>query len=266
MDFRRTKYILPNLFTFASICAGMYSIHLSTGAQSISEFSLAAWLLVVAMVCDAFDGRVARMTRTESELGIQLDSLADTISFGVAPAFLLYHWGLEAWGSAGLLVVSVYAACAVLRLGRFNVLSARGDTVESKKYFVGLPTPLAAGAVVAMVLGHVSHTGAATTEAAGAVAAICIVLSVLMVSTVPYRTFKDVELRGAAWAGIAVLAVAAVVSSLMLEPIVTFAGLMGMYIGLGIVIQTVQTTREFVGDETNDGTQPVNAMDGDVRS
>lgn len=232
MDLRRAKYILPNLFTLSSIGAGMYSIHLSTTAQSVSDITLAAWVLVISLVCDAFDGRVARMTRTETELGIQLDSLADAISFGVAPAFLLFHWGLSGWGFFGLVVAFAYVVCAVLRLARFNVLA--GGDAKSKKYFLGLPTPLAAGTVIALVLAHVSFTDTASTGAAASVAAVTLFLAGLMVSNVRYRTFKDVDLRGRTWVLASMVVAVAVGLSVVLKPSVTFVLLMVAYIVFGL--------------------------------
>ncbi len=233
MDFRRAKYLLPNLFTLSSICAGLFSIHMSTTAQNVSDITLAAWLIVVSMVCDLLDGRVARMTKAESELGIQLDSLADAISFGVAPAFLLYHWGMAEWGPLGMFVAFGYVGCAVMRLARFNVLT--GQATEAKKFFVGLPTPLAAGTVVSLVMAHVSYTETmAVSGAAASVAAVALLLGGLMVSNVRYRTFKNIGLSGrvAALASVVVLTSAAV--SVFLKPSVAFVLLMVAYITLGL--------------------------------
>ena len=263
MDFRRAKYILPNLFTLSSICAGMYSIHLSTTAQNVSDITLAAWLLVVSMVCDAFDGRVARMTRTESELGIQLDSLADAISFGVAPAFLLYHWGMSGWGFVGFLVAFAYVACAVLRLARFNVLAAQEGGVETKKYFLGLPTPLAAGTVVSLVLAHVSFTGTAATGAAESVAAITVLLAGLMVSNVRYRTFKDVNFRGRAAVGAGGIVAVAVLLSIAIKPSATFVLLMVAYIILGLGGGLFHLGKAAFGSQEAEDDEPVFAEAGE---
>ncbi|MBA2664754.1 MAG: CDP-diacylglycerol--serine O-phosphatidyltransferase [Bradymonadaceae bacterium] len=232
MDLRRAKYILPNLFTLSSIYCGIFSIHLSTTAQSVAEVALAAWLLVVAMVCDAFDGRVARLTKTESEFGMQLDSLADAISFGVAPAFLLYAWGLSEMGTLGLFFAFVYASCAVMRLARFNVLANANHGVM--KYFLGLPTPLAAGTIVSVVLAHVALTDRMTTGAELSVAAMAVLLGGLMVSNVRYRTFKDVKFRGRAFVALIGLVAASFVVSIAVKPSVTFVLLMVAYIVLGL--------------------------------
>lgn len=260
MDFRRAKYILPNLFTLSSLGAGLYSIHLSTTAQNVDQILLAAWVLVISLICDGFDGRVARMTRTETELGIQLDSLADAVAFGVAPAFLLYHWGLAEWGPLGLLVAFTFVACAVLRLARFNVLATR--SIEgTKKYFIGLPTPLAAGTVIALVLAHVSFTETASTGAAGSVAAVTLFLAGLMVSNVRYRTFKDIDLRARTWVVAAAVVAAAVGLSVAYKPSVTFVLLMVAYIVLGLGGGLLSLGKTLFGTAESD--EPLLAEAGD---
>lgn len=232
MDLRRAKYILPNLFTLASVYCGISSIYLSTHATSVQEMTLAAWLLVVAMVCDAFDGRVARMTHTESEFGVQLDSLADAISFGVAPAFLLYSWGMESLGGVGLFFSFAYAACAIMRLARFNVLASQNPGVM--RYFLGLPTPLATGTVVSVVLAHVSLTDRIDTQAGWSVAAMALLLGGVMVSNVRYRTFKDVKFRGRAIVGLLTIVATCAAISVLSKPSITFVMLMVAYIVLGL--------------------------------
>lgn len=263
MDIRRAKYILPNLFTLSSIVAGVYSIHLSTTAQSVSEITMAAWLVAVSMVCDAFDGRVARMTRTESELGIQLDSLADAISFGVAPAFLLYHWGLTAWGTLGVFVASIYVACAVLRLARFNVLANQNK--ETKRYFLGLPTPLAAGTVIALVLAHVSYTETASTAATASVAAVVVLLGGLMVSNVRYRSFKDLNLRGTAALGVGAVVASTLLAAVIFKPSVTFVLVMVAYIFLGLGGGIVSLGKHFFMSNEEEDDEPIfaEARDGE---
>lgn len=247
MDFRKAKFILPNLFTLSSVMAGLFSIHLSTTGSTVSEMTLAAWLLVVAMVCDGFDGRVARLTRTESQLGIQLDSLADAISFGVAPAFLLYHWGLKEWGALGLLWAGAYVCSAVLRLARFNVMAS--ESGETKRYFIGLPTPLAAGTVVSVVLAHVAYTSTISTGATWSVAAIALVLGGLMVSNVRYRTFKDLNLRGAAVARAVGVVAAIATISVILEPSITFVMLFFAYIVIGLLGGVVSLGKHLLGHD-----------------
>ncbi len=232
MDLRKAKYILPNMFTLASLYCGVFSIHLSTSAESASQMAVAAWLLVVAMACDAFDGRVARLTKSESEFGIQMDSLADAISFGVAPAFLLYSWGLSELGGLGLFFAFIFASCSVMRLARFNVMANAEPGVM--KYFLGLPTPLAAGTIVSVVLAHVSLTDQFTTNASGSVAAMAVLLGGLMVSNVRYRTFKDVSFHGRTFAVLLSIVAAAFAVSVIFKPSVAFVVLMVAYIVLGL--------------------------------
>ncbi len=191
---RKAMFVLPNLFTVSSIFLGFYALTLCEGDATPEKLYQAALAIVFAMVFDGFDGRVARMTRTQSEFGMQLDSLADVISFGAAPALLVYKWALAPLGFVGLMLAGTYAACGAMRLARFNVMAARGDK-SSSRFFVGLPIPLAAGTITALVIAHYKEWGVATDAATRApVAIIVLLLSLLMVSTVRYRTFKDVHL------------------------------------------------------------------------
>lgn len=232
MDLSRAKYILPNLFTLTSVGAGVFSIHLSTTAMSVSDMTMAAYLLVGAMACDMLDGRVARLTRTESELGLQLDSLADAISFGVAPGFLLYHWGMSHLGLWGVFAAALYVMGAVLRLARFNVMAGREE--GPSRYFLGLPTPLAAGTVISLVLAYVSFTETMTTGAGWSVAAIAIFLGALMVSNVRYRSFKDMSLRKPDL--LAVLAVLGVIlAAMVVKPGIAFGLLLVVYVIVGLL-------------------------------
>src|SRR4029077_6332243 len=133
---RKGVYILPSLFTSAGLFAGFYSIIATLGHQ----FRLAAIMILLAQLCDILDGRVARLTRAMSSFGIQYDSLADLVAFGVAPGILVYQWALRGFGRWGWLAASLYVACSALRLARFNV---QIGSVE-KRHFLGLPTPAAA--------------------------------------------------------------------------------------------------------------------------
>ncbi len=193
INLRKAMFVLPNLFTVSSIFLGFYALTLCAGDATPVQLYQAALAIFFAMFFDAFDGRVARMTRTQSEFGVELDSLADVVSFGAAPALLVYKWALAPLGLAGLFVAFSYAACGALRLARFNVLANRGDK-SSSRFFVGLPIPLAAGAIVALVIAHYRAFGS-TTDAATRVpvALVVLLLGFLMVSTVRYRTFKDVH-------------------------------------------------------------------------
>ena len=249
MKLKQVRYIFPNLFTLANIFAGVYSIKLALTAQSVHEITLAAWLIVAAMGFDLFDGRVARMTDAESEFGSQMDSLTDAISFGVAPAMLMYSWGMSALGAIGMMFAILYTCGAVMRLARFNVTK---DFEGPKKYFLGLPTPLAAGAVVSVVLAHTSVTGKFATGAYWNVAAMAVLLGGLMFSNVRYRTFKDVEFKGRALAVTAVLMGLAALVAVVFDPSVALVISMMLYIVLGLGGGIVHISRKIFGDETDD--------------
>jgi len=191
INLRKAMFVLPNLFTVSSIFLGFYALVLCAGDATPQQLYQAALAIFFAMFFDAFDGRVARMTKTQSDFGVQLDSLADVMSFGAAPALLVYKWALAPFGFFGLFVSFAFAACGALRLARFNVLAQRGDK-GSSLFFVGLPIPLAAGTIVAIVIAHFKQFGQATNAADRLpVAMVVILLSFLMVSTIRYRTFKD---------------------------------------------------------------------------
>jgi CDP-diacylglycerol---serine O-phosphatidyltransferase len=187
-------FVLPNLFTVSSIFCGIYSITLSAGEPTGDNFYRAAVAIFFGAVFDGFDGRVARLTRTQSDFGVELDSLADVISFGVAPAILVFKWALSGLGFAGFFICSAYASCGAIRLARFNVI-AHSNT-GSSRYFVGLPIPLAAGMVVSVVIAlNTLHEPVAEVVGLWPLAALVVVLAFLMVSTIRYRTFKEAGLN-----------------------------------------------------------------------
>ncbi|HAY41251.1 MAG TPA: CDP-diacylglycerol--serine O-phosphatidyltransferase, partial [Gammaproteobacteria bacterium] len=134
---KRGIYLLPSIFTTFALFAGFYSIVASING----DYTLAAISIMVAMLWDALDGRVARLTNTQSAFGAEYDSLSDLVSFGVAPALLVYEWSLSDLGRIGWLAAFIYLACAALRLARFNTQVGTAD----KRYFQGLPSPASAG-------------------------------------------------------------------------------------------------------------------------
>jgi len=245
MDLKKARYILPNSFTLASVFFGFYSILLTVRAEDGSQLGMAAWMIAISMVMDGLDGRVARATNSQSEFGLQLDSLADAIAFGVAPAFLIYTWGLEPLGFLGIFLAFVYAACGILRLARFNVTSSSEEGPSN--HFQGLPIPLAAGGVISLVLAHTSLSGKMVTSANGAAAIITILLSLLMVSNVPYRSFKKIKSKRMAVAVAAMVLLGLVVTSLQFGPGLGFTGLMAGYILLGIVESIIGFGRKRFG-------------------
>lgn len=178
-------YLLPNLVTTGNIFFGFFAI-----IKSIEgEFLQAAYAIVAASVFDLMDGRLARLTRSTSKFGAEYDSLCDLVSFGMAPAVLLFRWALQPFGRLGWLACFLYVACGALRLARFNV---QANVVE-KAYFQGLPIPMAAGIVASSVLAFQDLQWPAL--GSSALLAMTILLAVVMVSTFRYRSFKDLDLK-----------------------------------------------------------------------
>ena len=195
MDFRKTYYILPNLFTLSNVFCGFVSISLSASGQGGTDLYLAALAICFGFFFDTFDGRVARLTKTQTDLGRDLDSLSDLITFGAAPALLVYKWGLTSFGRLGIFIAGLFVCGGALRLARFNVLSRREEAAGHKnpgKYTLGLSIPAAASVVVFMVL--VSHNAGEFHQISeGLVAAVVLALSYLMVSRIRFRSFKDIR-------------------------------------------------------------------------
>jgi len=182
---RKGVYILPNLVTTAGLFAGFYSIIATLNHQ----YRLAAVMILLAQLCDIIDGRIARLTRSASSFGIQYDSLADLVAFGVAPGILVYHWALRPWGRWGWLAASLYVTCGALRLARFNVQIA---SVE-KRYFVGLPIPAAADVIAATVLLYYFFGGEGATNKHILMLLVIYAVAGLMVSEIRYYSFKEIR-------------------------------------------------------------------------
>src|SRR5687767_7283248 len=183
--FRRGVYVIPSMFTIANLFCGYACIVYAMRG----EFDIAAPFIGFAMVLDMLDGRIARMTGTSSDFGIELDSLADVISFGMAPAILSFAWGLQPLGRLGWAAGFLFVAAAAVRLARFNIQSGSHD----KRYFVGMPSPPAAGVPAATVFAYPS--GFTGPWEAAAVLAIVIVPALLMVTTIRFRSFKTFDLQ-----------------------------------------------------------------------
>ncbi len=187
----RGVYLLPNLFTTANLFAGFYAIMCAINGN----FTVAAATIFVAMVLDGLDGRVARMTNTQSAFGAEYDSLSDMVAFGLAPAVIAHQWVLSELGNVGLMVAFIYVACAALRLARFNTQIG----VVDKRWFIGLASPAAAG-VVAGVVWALSDNGVGAVDLPVAVIVLFAVLvalaGMLMVSNIKYYSFKDLDLKG----------------------------------------------------------------------
>ncbi|MGH7895330.1 MAG: CDP-diacylglycerol--serine O-phosphatidyltransferase [Candidatus Binatia bacterium] len=192
---RSGVYILPNLFTTGGLVAGFYSIicthNAALSASNKTWFTWAAGMILVAQLCDMLDGRVARLTRSTSSFGVQYDSLADLIAFGVAPGFLVYTWALTPWGRWGWLAATLYVVCAALRLARFNVQVA---TVE-KRHFLGLPSPAAADVIASTVLLFYYLRGQGTPAKHVTMLVVIFAVAGLMVSEIRYFSFKEFHIH-----------------------------------------------------------------------
>ena len=211
---RKGIYVLPNLFTLAALFGGFYAIVMAMNGK----YELAAIGVFCAMVLDSLDGRVARMTNTQSAFGEQMDSLADMVSFGAAPALISYEWALKGAGRWGWLAAFVYMSCAALRLARFNVNTA----VVDKRFFQGLPSP-AAAALVMGFMWLMNDMGYAGADVMWFVFAICLYSGLTMVTNAPFYSFKDVQMKKSVPFAVIVLLALVIAVINIHPPIVLFA-------------------------------------------
>ncbi|WP_303785999.1 CDP-diacylglycerol--serine O-phosphatidyltransferase [Azovibrio restrictus] len=231
---RRGIYLLPNLFTTAALFFGFFAI-----VQAMQgNFERAAVAIFIAMVLDGLDGRVARMTRTQSAFGAEYDSLSDMVSFGVAPALVIYEWALSGMGRLGWIAAFIYCACAALRLARFNTTLE----VMDKRFFQGLPSP-AAAALVAGFVWVMMDFGFAGNELRWPAAFVTVFAGVTMVTSFRFYSFKDINLKKS----VPFIVVAALVLVFVLvssyPPGVLF-GLFCIYSLSGYVLSLVQALRK----------------------
>ncbi len=231
---RRGIYLLPNMITTAGLFAGFYSIV----AAMNGRFEPAAVAIFVAMIMDGIDGRVARLTNTQSEFGVQYDSLSDMVCFGLAPALVMYEWALKSmvsvgWAKLGWLAAFIYTASAALRLARFNAQVATAE----KSHFRGLPSPSAAG-VLAGLVWAATDLGIPGEDLVYLVFVLTIVTGMLMVSNIRYFSFKEFNVKNRV-SLVALLAVVLVYAFASIDPPkVLFTGFM-IYAISGIVYTLV---------------------------
>ena len=235
---KAAMHLIPNLFTTGNLFCGVFAILSVFNAN----FMAAAVAILVAMIFDVLDGKSARLTNSTSHFGLEYDSLSDLVSFGVAPGVLLYSWALSGQGTFGVAVMFAYVAMGAVRLARFNASSTSSDG----KYFTGLAIPAAAGVVASMVIfdQYILRSGAEVKPVA--VLLVTLVLSFLMVSTIKYRSFKDLKFRGRqhitylVWGILALMLVAAwpevmlfvmFASYALLGPIERVGGMLGKLAG-----------------------------------
>ena len=216
---RKGIYILPNLFTLAALFGGFYAIVMAVDGQ----FDKAAIGIFCAMVLDSLDGRIARLTNTQSAFGEQMDSLSDMVSFGAAPALIAYVWALTSLGRWGWIGAFVYCACAALRLARFNVNTA----VVDKRFFQGLPSP-AAAALVAGFIWLMNDWGYQGVEVRWITFSLMLYSGLTMVTNVPFYSFKDVQVKRSVPFAVIVL-IALGIAIINIDPPTVMFGLFVIY-------------------------------------
>jgi CDP-diacylglycerol--serine O-phosphatidyltransferase len=230
---RKGIYVLPNLFTLAALFGGFYAIVMAMNGR----FDMAAVGVFCAMVLDSLDGRVARMTNTQSAFGEQMDSLSDMVSFGAAPALISYEWALKDLGRWGWFAAFVYCACAALRLARFNVNTA----VVDKRYFQGLPSP-AAAALVAGFIWLATDLGVKGTDLTWPTFALALYAGLTMVTNVPFYSFKDSSMRRSVPFAV-IVAIALVIAVVNIDPPKVVFGLFVLYGASGYVVYGIRKAR-----------------------
>lgn len=231
---RRGIYLLPNLFTTSALFSGFFAVV----AAINGDFASASIAIFIAMVLDGLDGRVARLTNTQSDFGAEYDSLSDMLSFGVAPGLVAFTWILHDVGKTGWVVAFLYVACAALRLARFNVQIGSVD----KRWFIGLPSPSAAALVAASVWTFHSFDA----EALGFKLWMLVVVGaagVLMVSNIRYYSFKDIDLKGPV-PFVMLLAIVLGFVVISIEPALMLLLLFGAYVASGPVLAIVRKCRK----------------------
>ena len=231
-------YLLPNLFTTAALFAGFYAII----AAMRGDFENASVAIFFAMVLDGLDGRIARLTNTSSKFGAEYDSLADMVSFGVAPALVIFSWGLGGLGKLGWSAAFIYVACAALRLARFNTQIETAD----KNYFTGLASPAAAAIIASTVwvcndLGWVGSE--LPSELAVVVALLTATVGFFMIANFPYYSFKSIDFRGRV-PFVVMIAVVLIFGLITLDPpTVLLAGFL-IYALSGPVMQVIKRRKK----------------------
>jgi CDP-diacylglycerol--serine O-phosphatidyltransferase len=235
---RKGIYVLPNLFTLAALFGGFYAIVMAMNGR----FDMAAIGVFCAMVLDSLDGRVARMTNTQSAFGEQMDSLSDMVSFGAAPALIAYEWSLKGLGRWGWIAAFVYCACAALRLARFNVNTA----VVDKRFFQGLPSPAAA----ALVMGFISimtDAEISPSSMAWPMFVVALFSGLTMVTNVPFYSFKDVGMKQSVPFVVIVLLALGIAAVNIHPPMVLF----GLFVSYGLSGYVLYGWRRFKGEPTS---------------
>lgn len=220
----RKIYLVPNFVTTANMFCGFYSII----ASIHHDFIVAAWAILAAAVFDMLDGRIARLAKATSQFGVEYDSLSDLMSFGAAPGILLYEWALEPFGRLGWLAAFLYVACGALRLARFNVNSA----ALPKGFFQGLPIPMAAGTVATYIIFHQTVGWESATNVVALV--LTFGMASLMVSTIQFPSFKELNWRSRASFGYLLVGMLAMIL-IAVKPEYTLFLILSLYIVVSLL-------------------------------
>lgn len=223
---RQLIYILPNLFTAGGIFSGVMSLIMSTEGK----FDSAAWFILIALIFDGLDGRVARMTNTTSKFGVEFDSLADIVSFGVAPAMLLYQFCGDEFGRFGIVVSGLYVVFGAIRLARFNVTTSENEP----SVFIGVPIPTAAVFISILILLYDKYSFTLYTPLLLAT----LLVAVLMVSNIRYPSFKKVDLEKANFIKVLVALVVSA-SLIFIYPVESLSIIIGAYLVFGLIRASV---------------------------
>ncbi len=187
---KKTRFILPNVLTIVGVCLGISSIKFSIDLN----FKLAVIFIVIAAIIDALDGRIARMIKGTTQFGKELDSLTDFVSFGIAPAFIIYFWNLKMYGKLGWAITLIFSVCCVLRLARFNLTSVKENELWKKNYFEGVPSPLGAILILLPLIYELSDFEKKI-NINYLTPALTIIIALLLISKIPTFSFKNIKIK-----------------------------------------------------------------------
>tara|TARA_A100000164_G_scaffold202130_1_gene179476 strand:+ start:319 stop:1107 length:789 start_codon:yes stop_codon:yes gene_type:complete len=189
---KKTRYILPNILTIAGVCLGISSIKFSLD----SNFSMAVVFITLAAILDALDGRIARLIKGTSDFGKELDSLTDFVSFGIAPAFIIYFWELNKYGKLGWAITLIYSVCCVLRLARFNLTKFKPEDSWKQNYFEGVPSPIGALLILSPLVFELTEFNFIINKNYF-VPIFTIIVAILLISKIPTYSFKNIKIKPA---------------------------------------------------------------------
>ena len=190
VESKKTRYILPNILTIAGVCLGISSIKFSLDLN----FKMAVIFITLAAILDALDGRIARMIKGTSDFGKELDSLTDFVSFGIAPAFIIYFWELNKYGKLGWAITLIYSVCCVLRLARFNLTKFKPEDNWKQNYFEGVPSPIGALLILSPLVYELTEFNFLINKNFF-VPFFTLIIAVLLISKVPTYSFKNIKIK-----------------------------------------------------------------------